>query len=234
MMEMRQQIVLGQGGVAGPLITWQEIRNSGAKFLEALQEKNIDEFIKNPEDATEEEKQAQAQPQPNPEAEAAQMEAQMKGQEMQMKGQAEQGKQQIEAAKLQQAEQHFAAEMELKWAEANAQWGIDREKLGLEGQKVAQDGELRGAEFGLKRDEQDGGEVGKNIQELAVTKQMAEGASEALTQWAELAQGLVARVEDMEARQNAPKAVQVVRDKAGRVQGAKVTQAGVTTDVTLN
>ena len=36
-----------------------------------------------------------------------------------------------------------------------------------------------------------------------------------------------------EARLTAPKTVDVVRDKSGKVQGAKVTQAGVTTDVSI-
>ncbi len=233
LMEIQQQIGVAQGGLNGPLITWQEIHNGAAKFLEAMQEKNIDQFIKNPEDATPEEQQQMNQPQPNPEAQAAQMEAQMKGQEMQVQAQADQGKQQLEAAKLQQADQHFAGEMELEWAKANAQWGVDGQKLGLEGQKITQDGEIRGGELGLKRDEQNSGEVGKNLQELAATKEMAAGASQALTQWADLAQGLVERVEQMEARISAPKAVQVVRGAGGKIEGAKVTQAGVTTDVTI-
>lgn len=252
LMEMQQQIVMGQGGVNGPLITWQEIHNSGAKFLEAMQEKNIDQFIKNPEDATDEEKQAQAQPQPNPEAEAAQMEAQMKQGEMQAKMQAEQGKMQIEGAKMQQADQHFQSEMELKWAEAQAKHGIEGQKLGLDGQKlqlegqrVVQDGQMKGEEQDMKRedltqrrqenvinqlDRLSGGSILKDLDE---THKMADSASQGLEQFGKALQDIADSIAQIDERMQAPKSVTPVR-KGGKIVGAKVTQGDITTDVSIN
>ena len=217
--QMQERIVMAQGGLNGPLVSWKEVYGTGKTFLEAAGIKNTDFHIKDPEDPN-------AQPPPEPPPDPKMIEAQMKGQEAQ-------GKQQLDAAELQQKDRHHTNEMQLRWAEAEAQWGIKGRELQLEGQKVELDGETKGGELALKRDEQASGEVGKNLQELEVTRQMAEQASGALTQWAELAQGLVERVEDMEQRMSAPKTVDVVRDSTGKVQGAKVTQAGVTTDVTL-
>lgn len=222
LMAIQEKIVALQGGPQGPLVTHKEIFNGVAKFLEAMQEKNIEKFVQDPEQIPPEEMQQMTQRPPDPKM----IEAQMKAQEAQ-------GKQQLDGAKLQQDDRHHGDEMAFKYAEGDAKWGVEGQKLQLEGAKVAQDGQMQGGELDLKRDEQAAGEIGKNLSELAVTKQMAEGASEALTQWAELAKRLVDRVEDMEARLTAPKTVDVVRDKSGRVAGARVTQAGVTTDVTL-
>ena len=118
LMAFHEKVVMLQGGAQGPLVTHQEIRNAGAKLMEALEIKNVEEFIKNPEDIDPQQMQEMTQGQPDPKA----IEAQMKAQEAQ-------GKQQLDGAKLQQDDRHHTDKMELDWAEAQAQWGVDKEKL---------------------------------------------------------------------------------------------------------
>ena len=224
LMEIQERIAMAQGGPNGPLVGWQEIRNGAAKFLEAMQEKNIEQFIRDPEDASEEEKQQMNQPQPSPEAQAAQMEAQMKGQEMQVKAQEAQGKQQLEAAKLQQDGQQHSSEMELEWAKANAQWGVDGQKLGLEGQKLQQEGEIKREQTAASSKPQtvvtldDDGAVdivaelvAENVKKLAVDQ------SQALTIAVEQMAQASAAIAQAMTMMNAPK--RIVKDKQGRPVG---------------
>ena len=141
LLAIQEKIMMLQGGAQGPLVTYQELHNAVAKFLEAMQEKNVDQFVKNPEEMDPEQMQQMQQKPPDP-----------KTVEVQMKAQEAQGKQRLEGDKLQQDDRHHGDEMALKWAEAKAQWDVDVEKLQLEGQKVVQDGDIKGADLDIKRD----------------------------------------------------------------------------------
>ncbi len=216
LMQFQEKVLMLQGGAQGPLITWQEIHNAGAKLLEALQEKNIDEFIKDPEDMKEGELEQMTQRPPDPKM----IEAQMKAKEAQ-------GKQQLEGAKLQQDDRHHGDKMQLDWAEAQAQWGVDKEKLQLEGAKVEQDGQMQGQDLDIKRDVAKSKANGKGEAGVTVrydAQEAVEQLGETMTEVGQaLAQGIQALAQAAqgmaEAAQlmSAPK--RIIKDKQGRPVG---------------
>ena len=214
--QFHEKVIMLQGGAQGPLVTWQEIFNLGAKVLEASQEKNIEQFIKNPEDMREGEMEQMTQRPPDPKA----IEAQMKAQEAQ-------GKQQLEGAKLQQDDRHHGDDMQFRYTELEAQTGLDTgklqlegEKIGLEGQKVQQDGEI-------KREQAKASGKPSTVVQLdsegavemvaEAVEKMAVDQSEALTTAVEqMAQASAAIAQAME-MMNAPK--RIIKDKQGRPVG---------------
>jgi hypothetical protein len=216
LMAFQKEIVILQGGAQGPLIDWQKLRNSGAKLLEALQEKNIEEFINNPEDIPPEQMQQMTQTPPDPKA----IEAQMKAQEAQ-------GKQQLEGAKLQQDDRHHGDDLRFQYDELAAKTGLDTGKLQIEEQKVELEGQKVQQDGAIKREQAKASGKPSTVVQLdsegavemvaEAVEKMAVDQSEALTAAVEQMAQASAAIAQAMTMMNAPK--RIIKDKQGRPVG---------------
>jgi hypothetical protein len=162
---LQEKIIGAQGGMEGPLVTWEEVHNAASRLTNASGFKNAKMFFRDPEGV-------QVQPRPNPEMEKLKAQMELDKAKLQSQNQIEQakiqGQQQIAqsqqelkkfevqtSAKMNEAK--AAAEINLKREEAAGKLKLEREiaeaKLSLERQVKEAELNLKQAELGLKETE---------------------------------------------------------------------------------
>jgi len=179
---------------------------------------------------------------------AQQAELQIKMKSEQGKLQVDQARLQIEQAKLQMDSQQFQIEMELKGRDlqqegqiAQAKLDVERQKAGIqqetdqakimtERDKAVLDARTADAAGSLAQQQFDASDEMNNVETIRATQAMAEAATSGVQ---EAVAAMTQKFTELDEQREAPKSVKVLRDKDGRISGARVSQGGVTTQVEL-
>lgn len=178
--------------------------------------------------------------------EGAAAEARLKAMELQMKGQEGQAKLQLEQAKLRMESEQFQMEFGLKEAELRQSGRIEQAKVGIERQKASVQGkseemkilteqqrlvlENRAREREMDRGEQEfkASEPGQQLELVKSAQDMARAASRgmqaSISEITDAFEMVAERMRQIQAAENAPKRVQVIRDSRGRITGAVVNK----------
>lgn len=119
LLAIQKEIIVGQGGMTGPLVNGKNLYNTLAKYIQAADLKNVEPYFTDPETAP------PAEPKPDPKMAEAQQKAEIESAKAAHAAKLAAQKQEHDLAL---AQQKTAAEIELSRAKADAEIALQRER----------------------------------------------------------------------------------------------------------
>ena len=237
-LQLQMQYAQMQGGLNGPLVTWENVYETTKKKLLSMGEKSGDLFFSDPTEAEPPEeppdpklvevqgKQQEAQARLQLDSQKMQIEAQQKQEEL--------GQNQLELGLKDRELDLKEKELTLKYATEEGKLNIEREKAGTERAKLELEDVRNASEIIMERDKHDLDErTADQSKELGDARKVAESAEQAMLRTAEQFGDLADRISKIEGNSSKPKKVTLKRGKDGRITGASVKQGDTTSIVEI-